>query len=587
MLSNAVYTRDFASGAPGNAGVSRVSVSERMQMFERRADESRRQRVSPTELRNSPFKGALDAFSGGGVTTPAIDDHLAYSSSENSCESSDRNCAPLVEPAHGLKTRIGNRDVQPLVDAPRPPPLVGLPIPKAQHVASSTDSQADAAKASEVRGRRSIRQTREETTHRMSVRQPRSVRFDLVAQHEEGRRESDVGTSQAHAAEEHADPPSSPENNAMSSRPQSKDREPLSQSLSHSDAPDCVDDTSMGFEDPDLIPRFSYRHSMRVARGSVGASIANDAHTSAPRASFRHSTRFEKNEVNDLNLLPESSSFLDFDDDERLSPLDELETGEGNGTASVKPPSVWAGMSFDDPDSFDTFATLPNGPQSGKQLQADFPTDANADVLRPGSDESEKPLFPMMSFSKKCGKSKSSLKRVEEDDDGTLDVPKRFTYRPGAEGALRELQRVSITAGNEISESLQMMNVQQENSRHTKEAPTKHEQVSKVQGDILMRNRIFRRWNLRYASIIHQGYFGAVLLLFRADVRGGLGGAFSLRSSKMIALADCDVKKVENVRRPSSMYMFELKTSQRRYMFACNDEEGRDFWIKNLGSSIA
>lgn len=571
MLSDAVYNRDFAPGVRENA-VSRVSILERVQMFEKSADDSGRQRVSPAELRNSPFKGALDAFSGGGVTAPTIDEHLHYSSSEKSFESSDRDCVPLVDTTQGLKTKIGNREVQPLVEAPRPPPLVGLPIPKTEHVVSGAPSHVDVAKASEVQERRSIRQTREETTHRMSVRQPRSVRF--------------VDMCQVHAAEENSDPPSSSEDSLMSSQLQSKSREPLSQDLPQPDAPGCTEDTSMNFEDPDLIPRFSYRDSMRIARGPVGTSTANGAHENAPCASFRHSTRIGGGGVGDLNLLPESSSFLDFDEDERLSPLEGSETAEGNDNASAKPPSMWEGMSFEDPDSFDTFATLPNGLQSGKQLQADFPTSVNADALRLGSDQSEKPLFPMMSFSK-CGKSKSSSKGAEEDDDGTLDVPKRFTHRPGAEGALRELQRASITAGNEISESLRLMNAQQESSQQTKEAPTKHEKVSRVQGDIFMRSRIFRRWNLRFASIIHQGYFGAVLLLFRADTKSGLGGALSLRSSKMIALADCDVRKVENVRKPSSMYMFELKTSQRKYMFACNDEEGRDFWVKNLGSSIA
>lgn len=341
-------------------------------------------------------------------------------------------------------------------------------------------------------------------------------------------------------------------------------------------------DLPLTIDDPDLMPRFSYRHSVRMSRASLAAAATE---IDPPRASFRNSARFGAVDAAKLSFIPKSSSFLDFDDDERLAPMDESGVNVQKGKEG-KDPSVWAGMSFDEGDSFDTFATLPKGMRKLEEVKEDLPPRVHGEGLRPESEESEQPLFPQMSFSKTSNRAKSSSKRVvEEEEDGTLDVPKRFTHRPGAEGALKELQRASVTAGNEITESLRLMNLNKDRNEKAEAAP-KEDKVSKVQGDVFLRSRIFRRWNLRYASIVHQKYFGSVLLLFRSDNRG-LGGVLSLKSSKMIALADCRVRKVENDRKPGSMYMFELKTSQRTYMFACNDEDGRDFWVSNLASTAA
>lgn len=331
----------------------------------------------------------------------------------------------------------------------------------------------------------------------------------------------------------------------------------------------------MRLDDPELMPRFSYRHSVRLPRTPTsGTGDENPA-----KFSFRHSRRIAPDDATRLSFLPESTSFLDFDEDERLAGLGDDTTTEGRSEATSKGPSGWTDMSFDEPDTFETFGAPSKDLKLAVDLKEDLP---EGEGPRPGSNESEKPAFPMMSFTKK--KANQSL---DDDEDGTLDVPNRFTRRPGAEGALRELQRASVTAGNEIAASLRLMGNCERSTQPVEEATTREGKVSKVQGDLLLRSRIFRRWNLRYASIIQQGYFGSVLLLFRSDSKGGVGGVFALKSSKMIALAEASARRVDNTRRGGNTFMFELKTSQRTYMFACNDEEGREFWLKNLSSSGA
>lgn len=322
----------------------------------------------------------------------------------------------------------------------------------------------------------------------------------------------------------------------------------------------------MCMEDPELMPRFSYRKSVRQSVRLPQAPLKD-----SNKASLRMSRRVDGER---LSFLPKSSSFLDFDDDERLEALEPEKERE-----------VWNGMTFDEADTFDTFESVGSQEEEEQEEEQELPEQEEGELQerveieqkeiapRPESDESEKPLFPAMSFSRKSGGGPLPVgRRVDEEEDGGLDVPKRMTRRPGAEGALKDLQRASITAGRELQQSLRMM-AKGEQQKKTRD--------SKVQGDLFLRSRIFRRWNLRYASIVQQGYFGAVLLLFRPEGRGVASG-LALKSSKMIALAESTVRVVEGKR--LDLFTFELKTSQRTYTFACNDEEQRDYWMKNLRS---
>lgn len=549
-----------------------LSVSDRMRMFEQ-IDESARERPSPHLLRNSPFKGALDAFVVGAPN------EMDFSDSSKSATSSEKDHVfhPTVLQ---FKTKLGNREVTPLLTTSKPPPLVGLPIPKVEKKVEKKEQPQPLLD-------KQVRDAHDKRRSRLSVRVSKFVPLDMP---DDDMGSSSQATSESEDYDEFSSQPSESESsvglfedlavdNLENEEARSEDAADEVDLLPYTpEVPPAPATSKMILEDSDVAPRFSYRHSMRVPRASMPACMDNEDNSA--RSSFRPSKRLEDREKSDLNFLPKSSSFLDFDDDSRLTPLESSEHLRGNNGATGKA-SGWADMSFDEPDSFDTFATLPKDLKPAKTLKASIPVPENGDAERPGSDESEKPLFPVMSFSKK---NRPQKQEVEDEDDGTLDVPNRFTRRPGAEKALRDLQRASVTAGNEISANLRKMSNAHDKVERT---TTIEDKVSRVQGDVLLRSRIFRRWNLRYASVVHQGYFGAVLLLFTPDSKGGVSarGTFALKSSKMIALAESSVKKVDNVRKAGSDFVFELKTSQRTYSFACNDEEGRDFWVKNLSSA--
>lgn len=435
-----------------------------------------------------------------------LQDFFGFDPESTRVEAAEDKYVPIPKPK--LKTKLGNREVKPIFETPKPPPLVGLPIPPA----------------------------------------PKREVPNLPRERFEER--SEVASASTEEMEA-----SSSEEQSLSSR---YEEEMPTPPPSKSD----MRGSNMSLEDPALMPRFSYRHSVRHSIRLPPPAPSLEEFDKAPRASFRHSRRLTATEASQLNFLPSSSSFLDFNDDDRLSPLQGDETTTAQSEESK---GVFGGMSFDDADSFDTFGTLATDRDVNQVAAA-----PKIDGIRPGSDESEKPLFPNMSF-------KKGAPAADDDEDGTLDVPRRLTHRPGAAGALKDLQRASITAGKEIASSLRMMGEQEQNSR----TRSQKNSVSKVQGDLMVRSRIFRRWNLRYASIVHQKVFGAVLLLFRPEGRG-LGG-ITLRSSKMIALAESSVRKVEGSGRKQAEFMFELKTSQRTYVFACSDAVGRDFWLQNLG----
>lgn len=542
---------------------SNMKVSDRMRLFEA-VDESVRERPASALMRKSPFKGALDAFI---VGAPGDIDVEKHPTKVPSFEKEEQVSRPV--PTSTLKTKIGNREVKPLVTAPQPIPLVGLPIPKI----GERDLSQEPRDANQKR------------MSRLSVRLSKLAPTDVVNCEESSSLKSfsesgqdDLDSNETQSSKDlfddlEVDNLEQPDQDYASSLHGDEER-----LIDLSDSFSGHSSSQMTLQDPDLMPRFSYRQSYRMEK--VQSPIPDDKVRSPPKSSFRNSRRLGNEGQSDLNFLQEPSSFLDFDDDSRLTPLDSSAAmGNGKGAGMGGAP-VMGIMSFDEADSFDTFATLSKGLKIAQDLKGSIlPADVGDDE-RPGSNESEKPLFPMMSFSKK--NRKQQRQDVDDDDDGGLDVPNRFTRRPGAANALRDLQRASVTAGNEISANLRFASNAQEK---VKRANTK-ERVSKAQGDILLRSRIFRRFNLRYASLVHQGYFGAVLLLFTPDSKAGISpsGTFALKSSKMIALAESSVRRVDNARKTNQGYMFELKTCQRTYTFACNDEKSREFWINNLSS---
>lgn len=414
---------------------------------------------------------------------------------------------PAQRPQPQFRTRLGNREVQPLIDSPKPPPLVGLPIP-----------QLDKGLVRDV--------PQSNITHNIP---------DIDDE------EATPILDSTDSGETFADPVDSFE-------------EEVPEAIK---AMEAKSTSNMSLEDPALMPRFSYRASVRGSIRMPSASLA--ALQDAPRSSFRNSRRLDSSAP--LKFLPQSSSFLDFNDDERLTPLEPTEKGDG----------VWSNMTFDDADSFDTFGS--SSPDLTPTEPETTPAKDDDDAPRPDSKESEKPDYPDMTANHR--------KKDEAEEDGALDVPTAMAGRPGAEGALRDLQRASITAGKELANNLKLMHTKKEDALSAR-LSTRRSGVSKVQGELLLRSRIFRRWNLRYASIVHQGYYGAVLLLFRPEQKG-LAGVMAMKNSKMIALTESSARLVEN-KRSNGLYLFELRTSQRSYRFGCKSREGRDFWMRHLES---
>lgn len=238
--------------------------------------------------------------------------------------------------------------------------------------------------------------------------------------------------------------------------------------------------------------------------------------------------------------------------------------------------------SFDDPDSFDTFATIPdtfniNDDEGPPPAPSHPPAPPQA-----SSPSDEKPVFPFMSLGPTDAKS-------AEEDDGALDVPAPLATSPAADRAMRDLQRASVTAATELAASIRMLS--NNGSPPKSGAPispgiSRMPGSNKLQGQLYVRTRIFRRWNLRYATIIQQAFFGPVLLLFRPDNKPIFPGGMALKSSKMIALAQSSVRVIEITSRRQSAVraVFELTTSQRTYILGCTDESSRSLWMDNLSN---
>lgn len=332
--------------------------------------------------------------------------------------------------------------------------------------------------------------------------------------------------------------------------------------------------------------------SRRASRQSVRYSPA------LARQSSRMSTRQSMRMSNTSHIprnFPEvpQSSFLAFDENARLS-YQSPQTGAP--TSIVDSLTVPEGqreyLDFSDPDTFDTFGSLHSDDEGGDKLSLTELQTPEREIGRlPGlsHSESEKAEFPDMSYIGSNGKSSGE----EEDDDDVLDVPRDMMSGSSGGKALRELQCASVTAGNELAEQVRQYAARSDAQKETKvevePAPSidreiASDKISRAQGELELRSRFFRRWNTRYASIVDHAYFGAVLFLFRHDSKASRSGTIALKNSKMIVLAESTVRELDGFRKNGPPSLFELKTAQRKYVFACLDDAQRKYWLDNLTS---
>lgn len=204
------------------------------------------------------------------------------------------------------------------------------------------------------------------------------------------------------------------------------------------------------------------------------------------------------------------------------------------------------------------------------------------------TNESEKPTYPAMNDGTRPRKNDGGSRRfvdlaVRDESEEVLDAPPEMAQHPGIEPALRDLQRASIRAGNELAVAAFTA------STALAHGARRESQVSRAHGEVLLRGRFLRMWTKRYASVVDHAYFGAVLFLFHAVD----GPAYSkqqhnedrslvLRNSKMIVLADTNVQEVDVRRKNRTAFLFELSTSQRKYVFACQSPRQRAYWVDNL-----
>lgn len=529
--------------------VSQVSVTDRLRQFESTAY-PKSIRVPPPARASNPLNAFLDPTSEAASSPPA---------------------SPPPQPLQ-LPTRIGNREVKPLLSSPPPPPLVGLPIPMSP-----------------------------------ASPRPRSTSSKPIPQ---------SSSKAAQIASQVPLPPPPPPPlpppmpmSAVTPGDSLPSMGPEDSRLDRFDSPNSTF-TSRRYSVRQPSVRQSVRHSMRVPSQDCNRVKSTDRAT--PSGSIGGDRQIMQlppapplPSAHPLDLLPDSSSFLDFNDDHRLAPLDP------QGVPPLPVPSVHDNSSFpdEDGDSFDTFESLPtrteanmanaiNPPVAGEGLERT----STPSVHVASHSGSQKTMFPNLSFTA------PSLRTEHDEEDGGLDVPDDFATSPAASRAMRDLQRASITAAHELAQSIRLMHEEGGiNVDHSPRGPVHPEPTSKdasaagdaaapsqgdgnkLQGQLLLRSRLFRRWNLRYVTVIQQAYFGPVLLLFRPDSKPIFHSAFSLKSSKMVALAHAKVSMQEAPKKHngSVIHLFDLTTSHRTYTFACMDPESRTRWVSNLSTFMS
>jgi hypothetical protein len=272
----------------------------------------------------------------------------------------------------------------------------------------------------------------------------------------------------------------------------------------------------------------------------------------------------------------------------------------GNQQTQTGAKSEHGSRDISDEDSMSTIASeassssVPKVPNEAVKLVVAPPElHVVENAPRIATDDSEKPCYPDISHSAVVRQNDGGPRRFkdlklsrmngeEEEDDGAIfDGPAAMTGVPDIEPALRDLQRASIKAGHELAVvAFGASTVQR------KGVPA-GDRVSRAQGELSLRSRFLRRWNSRFASVVDHAYFGAVLFLFCLDAKETKRGGLALKNSKMIVLADTQVQEVDVRRRSRVSYLLELKTAQRRYVFSCDDERQRNYWVNNLTKFIA
>lgn len=208
---------------------------------------------------------------------------------------------------------------------------------------------------------------------------------------------------------------------------------------------------------------------------------------------------------------------------------------------------------------------------------------------RPTTGDSEKPLYP--SLDRSSPKEKMRKRQLpdragggdDEEEGEVFDASERVMGTPGLEPALSDLKRASVQAGNELAMTAFTLHTPPRNGGEP--MPDK---VSRVNGQLLLKTRVLRRWITRFVSIVDHQYFGAVMFLFCHDAtkdERAKTGAVTLRNSKMIVLADTNVREVSTtLRRSPKSALFELRTTQRKYLFAAENCSKREFWISQIAS---
>lgn len=553
------------------------TVSDRKQLFEA---------VQPPSRESNPLNSFLLSASS---SDPSAHHHQHDHQSEEEDHQHHDHGPPFTAFDNNNNTsRLGNRQVQPLaLQAPDPPQLIGLPVPAPPlpplhhhlHMSNLNDDSDG---------------LHDPHTSSGSSNRPSSLTVD-------------------HPSLQNPPPPPPPP-------------PPPLPRLSEFDI-GGVSSTTGGHA--------SKRYSVRGSRRSVRQSVRIPSNANPPPPPVIESSHPSPGSnalpsvprPDQLDLLPDSSSFLDFNDDHRLNPV----SGTTTGASSSHPTTESAGgggggdggepTSFDDADSFDTFASLQNNQQEEEERVGGHDDPSFNAPTPPSETTHDKSGFLSPSFHETTPNSKPAPDTLSfrttaaagpadsnDDEDGGLDIPGPIGASPAASRAMRDLQRASITAANELANSIRLMSQQNGEAATTTGADPKkmppsmsqrakpssgqpdagaaRQSTQKFQGQLMLRSRIFRRWNLRYATIINQAYFGPVLLLFRPDSKPLFSSSFALKSSKMIALAHTTVAVQEEPKKHNNglIYMFSLTTSQRTYTFACNDAKTRNMWVTNLSS---
>lgn len=438
---------------------------------------------------------------------------------------------PIIEPT--IKTQLGRRSVKPPLLNPKPPPLAGLPIPNTKKV----DKCA-----------------RENPSSRSSSPSERS---DFTSPYRNG---AGLPSPMKSAA-------------SLMRTPTGASPAPALQ----------------GGVVASPLPKRGSRCSMRAPPLSANSRrVSRRSNRTSARQSVRVSGTGQV--PRDIFEVP-NSGYLGFDENARNSmpsPLTGAPTSIADNVGTVYGRPEY--LDYSDPDTLDTFGSLSDEDDyedGGALTELQTPERAVGALPSLSHSGSEKAIYPEMSYDIDTVTAGS---RHDEDDADVLDVPSELISSTEGGKALRELQCASVTAGNELAEQVREyaarseIQAQASSDEAVSEAGYRRDKISRAQGELELRGRFLRRWNTRYASIVDHAYFGAVLFLFRHDSKASRQGTIALKNSKMIVLSDSTVRELEGIRKNGPPSVFELRTAQRKYVFACLDDTSRQYWMDQLTS---